>query len=370
MTMDVTSADASPPSDVLEAPAADVAIDASPFTDALEVPVQDAAVDVAHACAPHGGPLGWSPWSGNLPAAALNAVWGSSARDVWAVGDNGTAVHWDCATWSGVPTPAPISDLRGVWGSSSTDVWAVGGLPFTQGRVFHWDGTSWSLSLSAPFPPELNAVWGASADDVWAVGGNGFVTSSGLQNHCDPAMLHWDGRAWSRVATPSSSAGWVLGAISGTSSVDVWAVGHKCFAGHNTSFPEALHWDGHSWSEVLTGLQYAGLSAVSATSGSNVWAGGDVSWDGGVAHLARWNGSAWTVDPTASDTVSSIWAGNPTMGWAVGVNGLVVGWDGNQWTRTASGTAFDLHGVWGSSAKEAWAVGGASSGIVLHYQGQ
>ncbi|HEV3192792.1 MAG TPA: hypothetical protein VGY54_19935, partial [Polyangiaceae bacterium] len=356
----------------------------------------DVAVDAAYACAPQAGPLGWSPWSGSLPAAALNAVWGSTARDVWAVGDYGTAVHWDCATWSRVSLPAPISDLRGVWGSSSADVWAVGHRTnqSPMGTVFHWDGVSWSLSIdvTATFAvtglrADLNAVWGASADDVWAVGGGGFWDGVGFREYCDPLILHWDGMAWSRVAGPKSASGWVLRAIAGISSTDVWAVGYRCYGGHSTN-DEVLHWDGQLWSEVLTGLpDYSRLTAVAAALGWSVWAAGDFQWDGGSAHLARWGGSAWTVDPNEPDinpavnapTISSLWAGGATVGWAVGAYGLVLGWDGNQWTRTASGTVLDLRGVWGSSAKEAWAVGGTSStsrgittssGIVLHYVGQ
>jgi hypothetical protein len=54
---------------------------------------------------------------------------------------------------------------------------------------------------------ELTGVWGRSASDVWVVGAGGLT-------------LHWDGTAWSRVATDSynnlrsiSGSGGVLRAV-------------------------------------------------------------------------------------------------------------------------------------------------------------
>src|SRR5687767_6531273 len=67
----------------------------------------------------------------------LNAVSGTSANDVWAVGvsHDGTPPsrtlieHWDGAQWSIVPSPSPdnqLNELRGVAAISATDAWAVG----------------------------------------------------------------------------------------------------------------------------------------------------------------------------------------------------------------------------------------------------
>ena len=52
-------------------------------------------------------------------------VWGTSASDVWAVGYNGTILHYNGTNWSSVSSGA-TEPLYGVWGSSASDVWVVG----------------------------------------------------------------------------------------------------------------------------------------------------------------------------------------------------------------------------------------------------
>lgn len=104
-------------------------------------------------------------------AVFLRAIWGSSAGDVWAVGDKGTIRHWvaNAIEWEIVPSPTTES-LHAVFGFGPNDVWAVG----ESGAILHYDGTAWTESVAA-FPvnkkkPNLYGVWGSSPDDVWIVG--------------------------------------------------------------------------------------------------------------------------------------------------------------------------------------------------------
>ena len=60
---------------------------------------------------------------------SLHGVWGSGPKDVWVVGDAGTILHFDGATWTKATAAFPLGkkpDLRGVWGSGPNDVWVVG----------------------------------------------------------------------------------------------------------------------------------------------------------------------------------------------------------------------------------------------------
>jgi hypothetical protein len=52
-------------------------------------------------------------------------VWGRKSNDVWAVGQNGTILHWDGTSWKSVVS-GTIYDLDGIWGSATNDAWAVG----------------------------------------------------------------------------------------------------------------------------------------------------------------------------------------------------------------------------------------------------
>ena len=84
------------------------------------------------------------------------------------------------------PAPAPRETLRGVWGSSAKDIWSVG----NHGTILHYDGAGWS---DVPSGTELNlgGVSGSAADDVWAAGDHGVI-------------LHFDGKGW-QVFDPGHS---------------------------------------------------------------------------------------------------------------------------------------------------------------------
>jgi hypothetical protein len=65
--------------------------------------------------------------------------------------------------------------LDGVWGSSGSDVFAVG----EDGTILHYDGSSWS-SMSSGTGEWLYGVWGSSGSDVFAVGDSGTILHSPL----------------------------------------------------------------------------------------------------------------------------------------------------------------------------------------------
>ena len=102
----------------------------------------------------------------------FTAVWGSSATDIWAVGEKGAIFHFDGSSTTSHAITGMTKHLYGIWGSSATDIWAVG----KDATIVHYDGTGWSLVT----PPtgvntDLNAVWGTSGMDVWIVGENGTI---------------------------------------------------------------------------------------------------------------------------------------------------------------------------------------------------
>jgi hypothetical protein len=60
--------------------------------------------------------------------------------------------------------------LFGVWGFSPSDVYAVG----EQGTILHYDGSSWS-PMDSETDQELFAIWGTSSGDVFVVSRWGFL---------------------------------------------------------------------------------------------------------------------------------------------------------------------------------------------------
>lgn len=113
-------------------------------------------------------------WAHPFPQGhGLRDVWGSSATDVFMVGEKGVIVHFDGAMWT-VMDSGTREDLHAVWGLSATDVYAVG----DNGTIVHYDGTGWALSVG-PTSVVLHAIWGSSANKVFAVGNAGTILEYG-----------------------------------------------------------------------------------------------------------------------------------------------------------------------------------------------
>ena len=121
-------------------------------------------------------------------------------------------------------------------------------------------------------------------------------------------------------------------------------------------------------SDVASSAQ---LNAVWASAPNDVWAGGD---SGAMVH---WNGSAWSVVPASTIShVHGIWGASAIDVWAVagGIGGAgaanLVHWNGTSWSAVAAGTSDNLYAIWGSSPSDVWAVGASGvEGVIVHYAG-
>ena len=113
----------------------------------------------------------------------------------------------------------------------------------------------------------LYAVTALAANDVWAVGAQAEGTRTLTE--------HWNGTAWSIVASPNPDAGSAndfLAAVSAVSSTDVWAVGFS-----STFKTLTLQWNGSRWKVVASPNPSPvrnELFGVGAVSGGTVWAVG------------------------------------------------------------------------------------------------
>ena len=86
----------------------------------------------------------------------LFSVWGFSSSNVFAVGDQGTILHYNGKVWSNM-TSGTTNDLLGIWGSSSSNVFAVG----DQGTILHYNGKGWS-NMTSGTTNDLLGIWGSS----------------------------------------------------------------------------------------------------------------------------------------------------------------------------------------------------------------
>ena len=213
--------------------------------------------------------------------------------------------HFDGRTWSVVPTPPLRSGsglLAGVAAASPGDVWAVGsqfsGSADSTAATLaeRWDGTAWQV-VATPDPGRygnyLNSVTVVSPRDVWAVG-TAYTTLNGTVS----LIEHWNGAIWSVVKTPGTGIDDGLRSVSAVSATDVWAVGDY-FENTVTGslvLTLAVHFDGKRWSIVASPSPDGDddLAAVAAVAARDVWAVG-----GSGAPLAalveHWNGTRWQV---------------------------------------------------------------------------
>lgn len=218
----------------------------------------------------------------------------------------------------------------------------------------------------------LNRVAAASNSSAWAVGYTDVNYSPKI------LMLHWNGRAWSRVTSPSvlNGAAGQLSAITVVNAKDAWAVGSTGTLGRSHTL--LLHWNGSAWSEVTSPAPVgddAALNGVSATT-SGGWAVG-YYYQGGQASVDcyplvfRLTGSKWTRVKTSLGSDSALGqVATTTTGatFAIGelasmITGLIARWNGHAWAWTQGLPTYQgLQGLATGPGGIAFAVGPNGSG--------
>jgi len=173
------------------------------------------------------------------------------------------AEHFDGTRWTEVPLPnvgPNENSLLGVSELPSGHAWAVGyyvNAEYQQKTLIqHYDGSSWSV-VSSPSPgARQNILYGVAAisdSDAWAVGAD--QDAGGLWH---TLAEHWNGTTWSVVASvDAGSSGNQFFAVRAVSSTSVYATGQQS----GTAFPSQVlteHWNGSAWSALATPSDPAG----------------------------------------------------------------------------------------------------------------
>ncbi len=238
--------------------------------------------------------------------------------------------------WQIVPSPnastTSVSNntLFGVTAVSDSDVWAVGNFNSSNGGAInhtlteHWNGTAWSVVASpnvGSMGSSLLAVSAASTNDVWAVGN---VQTSNNVNFDLTLIEHWNGTAWSVVPSPNpSSEGDDLTGVAALSASNAWAVGYFENNAQSALQPIIFHWNGAAWS-LFPNIPNIGMvaSAITARSATDIWAVGNDA--GEMTNIAlHFNGTQWTITPTADfsssqQIISGVAAPAANDAWMVG----------------------------------------------------
>jgi hypothetical protein len=224
------------------------------------------------------------------------AVAATSGANAWVFAARGTesvdytdALHWTGKRWAG---PVRLdAAIQAAVAPSAKQLWAFG-LPTTSrlpGYFAHFNGRTWT---HGSFPISGTAAAARSASDVW-VGGD---TADGL------GIEHWNGHRWRATALPGlglGSGSALFADISGLADVaadDVWAdIGVLNATGTNPPGTIILHWNGRAWSRVkfpwvgdaVTPVAYDGHGGIWLATAAGTGANETLWFD-------HWNRGRWT----------------------------------------------------------------------------
>jgi hypothetical protein len=275
-------------------------------------------------------------------------------------------------------------------------------------------GASSALAASGwaivPVPPaghnaSLLGVSSTSDTDAWAVGSENGAPGTGVG--AKPLIDHWNGTAWSQVATPPTPGNTAsLAGVSASSPADAWAIG-RSQANRSNFASLAMHWNGAAWAvspsaaAALSGQIGIGVADINP---ADAYAIGGHLGSAHTGQLAHWNGTSWanvTVPQPANDNLGSdfdaISAGGPNDVWVVGTYLLEVNpsdfanetytlhWNGSAWSvvlmPTVPGTnpnnEFHFNSIKANSPTDVWAVGdsfnaavnGSGKTLIEHWNG-
>jgi hypothetical protein len=194
---------------------------------------------------------------------SMEEVQAFSPTDAWAIGTGSsgtssiaTAEQWNGSAWTSVTTPISTTaglTMNAISGSSASDIWAVGttqtggyhNRQFTS-VIMHYNGSSWSLS-TVPDNSGLVDVSAVSPNDAWALARDGGV-------------LYWNGSSW----TESTNLGLDYSVIAALSPTDVWAANPASLA----------HYNGTSWTTTSLPSGVNALTGQAVLSSGDVWFSG------------------------------------------------------------------------------------------------
>jgi hypothetical protein len=311
-------------------------------------------------------------WCETMPSAltaiSLNGIWGTSRTDVWVVGNDGTAFHFDGTTWQPRPTHQPIS-LSGVWGAAASDVWAFHGAD----AIFRFDpaASSWAVSGVGTLALDVGdggvvlSTVGASELELLALAGSGPGDVRALATYADARksgenlVLHYG-------ASDGGTAGWTLTPLDppGTHAsrlLGMWIrnASERWVFGESGQLYRLSDVAGVPPRVALVPVDSKTSVALHAA-----WGIGDELWvvgaEGTIRHASGGGAFVEVASPTR-ETLLAIWGASNDDVWAVGTGGTILHWDGKSWSPSASPFDADssraLRGVWGASADEVWIVG-------------
>ena len=303
----------------------------------------------------------------------MDDIWGSSAKDVYAVGHNsqnrGLMWHYDGKKWIDVhlitSEGGQISgaiDLSAIYGFSSTNIYAVGerirpnpSPPpnfIDSSLIIHYDGSTWK-EVNVYNGRHLNDIYGNSLSEIWAGGGG-------------EKMYHYNGSKWEADSISISVRPDYIFQVTAISSYNsnIYLIGNS----NNNSTAETITYfikrANNKW--VLQD------SAITSGNGSQIGLpfGERLNqsrlsnlFSNGMGGIYKYDGSSWGNFFQQTYPIISMWGTSNENIFAVGNIGRVYHYNGTDWKQIAelNNPQTDYFAVW-TDGTEAFVVGHINDG--------
>jgi photosystem II stability/assembly factor-like uncharacterized protein len=252
--------------------------------------------------------------------------------------EEGICVASSAVSWEKMKTPLNRT-LQAVWGESEQELFAVG----SSGTIlrFRGDGVDWtdeSASKDTASSCTFNDVWGKSALNAWAVGSG--------------CVYHFDGALWRKekvpdpVNTGKELSSYTLYAVHGSPEAGVWATGD----GQSSELVVRSDEKG-SWLVQAAGLTYPGQDLAVI--------GKQVLVVGNAQHVRMFDGSDWTSKNLDGMTaLRAVLGAAPDQVVAVGPPGMILRFDGATWTTSLDARLkHNAYAIAGPGAQDFYVVG-------------
>jgi hypothetical protein len=269
------------------------------------------------------------------------ALWGSGPTNVYAANNTGV-LHYNGTSWSH-ENAVRWRGTYDVYGTSASNVWAVG----ENGMILRYNGTTWSawrFDGTSVTPYDLN-TWELPGQkvtlrSVFPIPGTSMI---GIVGDGGTALVY-DGTSfstWSIYNTGDSSA---ITNVWGTSYFDLYIT---------TADGRLQHFDGNTLSTVAGVTAPGGMNSVWGTASNNVYA------VGGGGMLWRYNGSSWSrIRLPTRATLYTVYGTAANNVFVAGSDGALYRYNGTTWTPEKHGVAnTQVHGFWAASNGDTFLAG-------------
>jgi len=273
----------------------------------------------------------------------INSVWGTSVRNVTAVGDEGSILTLRDGRWI-EQNSGTRRRLEDVWGSSPNDIYVVG-----DGRILHFDGSVWTRELIAPVL--FTTVFGTSSANILAASAHGQIyrsTGDGQWLLDNDASL---GRTVRGLWVPPESHQY--------RNSPIYAVGSGILS----------VFDGATWTSQFTTNNFNDITGrlLNEDTGDHIVyaVGGDGVFLQQISPQGVWE----AIPSGTTKSLRAVVIGRYNHVYVAGDDGIVQSYDGDEWKTTSPQQFHRFNTIWAASDGEMFLGGGDApqSGILYYY---